>query len=42
MCNVFTGYGAGYNMSHKDESGLTYMPEGFEDQDFFNCNDDVC
>ncbi|XP_063358316.1 ATPase WRNIP1-like [Cydia amplana] len=29
------GYGKGYNLLHKDESGLTYMPEGMEDVDFF-------
>lgn len=29
------GYGKGYNMRHKDESGLTYMPEGMEDTSFF-------
>ncbi|XP_047987017.1 ATPase WRNIP1-like isoform X2 [Leguminivora glycinivorella] len=29
------GYGKGYNLRHKDESGLTYMPEGMEDVDFF-------
>lgn len=41
MNSIFTGYGAGYNLSHKDESGLTYLPEGMEDQDFFtNCEDD--
>ncbi|XP_075992533.1 ATPase WRNIP1-like [Anticarsia gemmatalis] len=29
------GYGKGYNLSHKDESGLSYMPEGLEDCDYF-------
>ncbi|XP_063529375.1 ATPase WRNIP1-like isoform X2 [Cydia strobilella] len=29
------GYGKGYNLLHKDESGLTYMPGGMEDVDFF-------
>lgn len=33
------GYGKGYNMFHKDKSGLSYMPEGMEDSDFFHCND---
>lgn len=38
---VFTGYGAGYNMLHKNESGLNYLPDGLEDKDFFtNCEDD--
>ncbi|RVE48811.1 hypothetical protein evm_006585 [Chilo suppressalis] len=30
------GFGSGYNMLHKDESGLSYMPQGMEDYDFFN------
>lgn len=34
------GYGAGYNLSHKDESGLSYMPEGMEDCDFFRDSND--
>lgn len=29
------GYGAGYNTLNKDTSGLTYMPEGMEDTNFF-------
>ncbi|XP_015609970.1 ATPase WRNIP1 [Cephus cinctus] len=29
------GYSKGYNMLHKDESGLNYLPEGLEDLDFF-------
>uniref|UniRef100_A0A182N2G0 UBZ4-type domain-containing protein n=1 Tax=Anopheles dirus TaxID=7168 RepID=A0A182N2G0_9DIPT len=29
-------YGAGYNLLHKDESGLTYMPEGMEDEHYFS------
>lgn len=29
-------YGKGYNMNHKDESGLDYMPEGMEDRDYFS------
>ncbi|XP_073987477.1 ATPase WRNIP1-like isoform X2 [Rhodnius prolixus] len=29
------GYAKGYNMNHKDESGLTYMPEGLENISFF-------
>ncbi|KAJ2953785.1 hypothetical protein O0L34_g1412 [Tuta absoluta] len=32
------GYGRGYNMLNKDESGLQYMPEGMENVDFFNDN----
>ncbi|KAJ8729280.1 hypothetical protein PYW08_000861 [Mythimna loreyi] len=33
------GYGSGYNMLHKDQSGLSYMPEGMEDIDFFHDDD---
>ncbi|XP_031630272.1 ATPase WRNIP1-like [Contarinia nasturtii] len=29
-------YGKGYNMQHKDISGLEYMPEGMEDRDYFS------
>uniref|UniRef100_A0A182Q8F0 AAA+ ATPase domain-containing protein n=1 Tax=Anopheles farauti TaxID=69004 RepID=A0A182Q8F0_9DIPT len=29
-------YGTGYNLLHKDESGLTYMPEGLEDENYFS------
>lgn len=29
------GHGTGYNTRHKDESGLTYMPEGMEDINYF-------
>uniref|UniRef100_A0A182PEP9 AAA+ ATPase domain-containing protein n=1 Tax=Anopheles epiroticus TaxID=199890 RepID=A0A182PEP9_9DIPT len=29
-------YGAGYNLLHKDESGLTYMPDGMEDENYFS------
>lgn len=29
------GCAKGYNMGHKDVSGLTYMPEGMEDTDYF-------
>ncbi|XP_076645405.1 ATPase WRNIP1 [Halictus rubicundus] len=29
------GYGKSYNMKHKDESGLCYLPEGLEHVDFF-------
>ena len=40
LSSVFvTGYGKGYNMSHKDESNLTYMPGGMENVDFFNTSD---
>ncbi|XP_014248085.1 ATPase WRNIP1-like [Cimex lectularius] len=35
------GYANGYNMRHKDESGLTYMPEGLEDVNFFEGIPDV-
>lgn len=28
-------YGKGYNMRHKDDSGLEYMPEGMEDRNYF-------
>ncbi|XP_011053383.1 PREDICTED: ATPase WRNIP1-like [Acromyrmex echinatior] len=33
-------YGKGYNMMHKDESGLNYLPEGLENLDFFGDDDD--
>lgn len=29
------GCGKGYNLSHKDVSGLTYMPEGMENKTYF-------
>ncbi|XP_001869094.2 ATPase WRNIP1 [Culex quinquefasciatus] len=29
-------YGAGYNLLHKDQSGLMYMPEGLEDENYFS------
>ncbi|XP_055694328.1 ATPase WRNIP1-like [Lutzomyia longipalpis] len=29
------GCAKGYNMRHKDDSGLQYMPEGMEDRDYF-------
>lgn len=29
------GCGKGYNLLHKDISGLTYMPEGLEDRNYF-------
>lgn len=29
------GYGKGYNMRNKNESGLNYLPEGLENVDFF-------
>uniref|UniRef100_A0A182WEJ5 UBZ4-type domain-containing protein n=1 Tax=Anopheles minimus TaxID=112268 RepID=A0A182WEJ5_9DIPT len=29
-------YGVGYNMLHKDQSGLNYMPEGLEDEKYFS------
>uniref|UniRef100_A0A182K8M6 UBZ4-type domain-containing protein n=1 Tax=Anopheles christyi TaxID=43041 RepID=A0A182K8M6_9DIPT len=29
-------YGAGYNLLHKDVSGLTYMPDGMEDENYFS------
>ncbi|XP_053601347.1 ATPase WRNIP1-like isoform X1 [Plodia interpunctella] len=32
------GYGRGYNLRHKDESGLVYMPEGMEHVDFFSAD----
>ncbi|XP_013182885.2 ATPase WRNIP1 [Amyelois transitella] len=35
------GYGKGYNILHKDESGLEYMPEGLEHVDFFNSNTSI-
>ncbi|KAL0108131.1 hypothetical protein PUN28_015022 [Cardiocondyla obscurior] len=34
-------YGKGYNMRHKDESGLNYLPEGLEDLDFFGDDEDA-
>ncbi|KYN01761.1 PREDICTED: ATPase WRNIP1-like [Cyphomyrmex costatus] len=33
------GYGKGYNMMHKNESGLSYLPEGLEDLNFFGDDD---
>ncbi|XP_022820354.1 ATPase WRNIP1-like isoform X1 [Spodoptera litura] len=33
------GYARGYNMLHKDKSGLNYMPEGMESRDFFQDSD---
>ncbi|XP_050454892.1 ATPase WRNIP1-like [Cataglyphis hispanica] len=33
------GYSKGYNMRHKDESELSYLPEGLEDLDFFGDDD---
>lgn len=30
------GYGDGYNRLHKDESGLNYLPEELEGEDFFD------
>ncbi|KAI4483374.1 hypothetical protein M0802_013424 [Mischocyttarus mexicanus] len=35
------GYGKGYNMQHKDKSGLNYLPEGLENVDFFTKNKDI-
>uniref|UniRef100_A0A1Q3G0L8 Putative atpase n=1 Tax=Culex tarsalis TaxID=7177 RepID=A0A1Q3G0L8_CULTA len=29
-------YGAGYNLLHKDQSGLRYMPDGLEDENYFS------
>ncbi|XP_068621582.1 ATPase WRNIP1-like isoform X2 [Battus philenor] len=29
------GYGKGYNLLHKNESGINYMPEGMENVNFF-------
>ncbi|KAG5324651.1 WRIP1 ATPase, partial [Acromyrmex heyeri] len=37
---IILGYGKGYNMMNKDESGLSYLPEGLEDLDFFGDDDD--
>ncbi|XP_029176491.1 ATPase WRNIP1-like [Nylanderia fulva] len=34
------GHGKGYNMRHKDESGLSYLPEGLEDLDFLGDDED--
>ncbi|XP_011153912.2 ATPase WRNIP1 [Harpegnathos saltator] len=33
------GYGKGYNMRYKEDSGLNYLPEGLEDLDFFGDDD---
>ncbi|KAK9306442.1 hypothetical protein QLX08_002942 [Tetragonisca angustula] len=30
------GYSKGYNMKHRDESGLNYLPEGLENVNFFD------
>ncbi|KAF9409429.1 hypothetical protein HW555_011204 [Spodoptera exigua] len=35
------GYARGYNMLHKDKSGLNYMPEGMEGKNFFQDSDDL-
>ncbi|KAL6438988.1 hypothetical protein ACFW04_003781 [Cataglyphis niger] len=35
------GYSKGYNMRHKDESELSYLPEGLEDLDFFGDDDTI-
>lgn len=35
--NFISGYAQGYNMRHKDSSGLNYLPEGLESINFFNC-----
>lgn len=32
---IISEYGKGYNMMHKNESGLNYLPEGLEDLNFF-------
>ncbi|XP_060822897.1 ATPase WRNIP1-like [Bombus pascuorum] len=32
------GYSKGYNMKHKDESGMNYLPEGLENINFFDCH----
>lgn len=29
------GFGRNYNLAHKNDSGLTYMPEGMEDRAYF-------
>ncbi|XP_053685286.1 ATPase WRNIP1-like [Sabethes cyaneus] len=29
-------YGVGYNLMHKEQSGLQYMPEGLEDENYFS------
>ncbi|KAH9639888.1 hypothetical protein HF086_015739 [Spodoptera exigua] len=34
-------YARGYNMLHKDKSGLNYMPEGMEGKNFFQDSDDL-
>lgn len=34
------GCGKGYNMRHKDASGLSYLPEGLEDLDFLGDDED--
>lgn len=28
-------YGKGYNLEHRDASGLEYMPDGMEDREYF-------
>lgn len=33
---LFSGYGKGYNMLQKEESGLSYLPEEIKNVDFFN------
>lgn len=34
------GYSKGYNMRNKDESGLSYLPEGLEDLNFLDDDED--
>jgi len=34
------GYSKGYNMRNKDESGLSYLPEGLEDLNFLGDDED--
>lgn len=37
LCTLFIlGYSKGYNMKHKNESGLNYLPEGLENVNFFD------
>ncbi|XP_076245665.1 ATPase WRNIP1 isoform X2 [Calliopsis andreniformis] len=35
------GYAKGYNMKHRDESGLNYLPEGLENVNFFGYENDM-
>jgi len=35
-----SGFGEGYNMMHKDDSGLNYLPEELENVNFFGSDEE--